>query len=385
MEYLSFMRILFLTERYPPDRGGLAHSSERIASGIAKRGIEIHVLYVDGAVGAGDLESIMQDRIIIHRVGPFPEEDRTSMTICRVIDLLNTQRPFDALMGMYLVKAGYIAALEAKLLGIPSLVMVRGNDVDREIFRPENQPYVLGALQMASAIGCVSRELIAKCRALTDRNGIHYTPNSVDNSVFSPGAPDTQLKKILGLSELVIGFSGELRFKKGMSHILAAAEQIIERFPSVKFLLLGGVRVDDEKEYKQLLEDAPMLKELVVEVPYISGKPSELCKYYRLMDVIFMPSIWEGMPNACLEAFACGVPAVGSTAGGLRDLIEPGITGYSFAPGDFQGAMQALNDFLSLPADRRRAMGALAREKILIEYSPDMETDRILEIIKEII
>ena len=377
------------------------------------------MIVLDRAVREGDIESAAGDGFILHRIGPFREEDRTLMAMCRSVELLNSRHKFDALMGMYLVKAGYIAAFEAKLLGIPSLVMVRGNDVDREIFRPFNQPYVVGALQMATAIGCVSREAISKCSALVDCSGqvapltdqgkgyptfteggvpfsplagkrrhkrINYTPNGVDTSLFTPGAPDENLRSALGLGDAVVGFSGEMRFKKGMSHFLAVAEYISERFPAVKFLLVGGVRADSEKEYAELYDDSPILnpdKSGLVETPYIE-EPAELCKHYRLMDAIFMPSLWEGMPNACLEAFACGVPAVSSTAGGLRDLIEPGVNGFSFAPGDFSGAANALCDFLSLPAEQRRAMGAKARERILHDYTTEIEIERIMAILNSL-
>lgn len=121
-----------------------------------------------------------------------------------------------------------------------------------------------------------------------------------------------------------------------------------------------------------------------METDYIDG-PEELSRYYRLMDVLFMPSFWEGMPNACLEAFACGVPVVGSTAGALKELIEPGVTGYSFAPGDYNGAMEALAEIMSLPGEKRKAMGARAREKTIENYTPDKEISRIMEIIGEIV
>lgn len=185
-------------------------------------------MVVDENLEAGDMDSVDREGIFIHRLGRFKKDDRTDMMMGRAIESLHSRHPFDALIGMYLVKAGFIVALEAKLLGLPSLVMARGNDVDREIFRPQNHPFVMGALNMASAVGCVSLELVAKCKAFRGRDGIYYTPNSVDGEIFTPGKGDEKLREELGLGGTVIGFSGELRFKKGMHHLLMAAHQVAE-------------------------------------------------------------------------------------------------------------------------------------------------------------
>jgi glycosyltransferase involved in cell wall biosynthesis len=189
----------------------------------------------------------------------------------------------------------------------------------------------------------------------------------------------------LGLGKgMVVGFSGELRFKKGMHHLIETAKNVSQTVSDVKFLLVGGVRSDDREEFDSLLEEDPALKQIIVETPYVKDA-QKLAEYYNLMDVMFLPSLWEGTPNAALEAMACGIPIVASDAGGLKDLIERPKNGFTYPAGDLEAAVETLTHVLTTPGDARRAMAARAREKITTEFTPYKEIGRILEIFNRII
>jgi len=372
------MKLLIIAERFLPQRGGLAASTARIAKGLAARGVKVHLFNITSELEPSDLESGSWDDIVVHRFGQFKKFDRTYMVACRAIELLHRRHPFDAFMGMYLVHAGYLAATQGRLLEVPSLVMARGNDVDRELWRSDRLPFLIKTLEWATAVGCVSKELTDKCRALGNRDDVHWTPNSVDADVFTPADADPELKLSLGLGKgPVVGFSGELRFKKGLHHVVEAARRLSESIPGVHFLLVGGVRGDDRDEYDALLKDDDELAQILVEAPYEKDQ-QKLADYYRLMDVLFLPSLWEGMPNAALEAMACGVPVVAGEIGGLKDLIEPGKTGYLFPPGDLESALEVLPTALAMPGDIRRDMSARARKKVTTEFTLDKEIDRIM-------
>ena len=379
------MRLLLIAERFMPQRGGLAVSTRRLAMSLASRGVEVHLFVLTGEVDPGDLVSGRMDNIFIHRLGRFNKFDRSYMVACRAIELLHRRHPFDAVMGVYLMYAGYLAAMEARMLDLPCLTMARGNDVDREIWRPENVPLLMATLKWSTAVGCVSEELVKKCRELGAREGVYFTPNSVDSDLFSPGESDPELKISLGLGKgRVVGFSGEMRFKKGMHHFVEIAGRISESNPGTHFMLLGGVRNDDRDDYDRLLRDEPGLENVLVEIPYVENQ-TELAKYYRLMDFLFIPSLWEGMPNAALEAMSCEVPVVASTAGGLADLVDAPRSGYLFPPGDYDAGAEALTAALALPDNLRRKMGRLSRERVIRKFSPKIETDRVFEILEKII
>jgi glycosyltransferase involved in cell wall biosynthesis len=87
----------------------------------------------------------------------------------------------------------------------------------------------------------------------------------------------------------------------------------------------------------------------------------------RGVDVFVLPSLLEGIPRCLMESMAAGVPIAASDIPGCRELIEHGVSGLLFQPGDVGGlvhAMQALHD----PA-LRRSLSVAAREKVVAEFS----------------
>ena len=56
-------------------------------------------------------------------------------------------------------------------------------------------------------------------------------------------------------------------------------------------------------------------------------EPAEVNAHLQLCDVYLQPSLWDGMPNALLEAMAAGCGCIGSDAGGIPEIIVPGVNG----------------------------------------------------------
>jgi glycosyltransferase involved in cell wall biosynthesis len=79
-------------------------------------------------------------------------------------------------------------------------------------------------------------------------------------------------------------------------------------------------------------------------------------------DVACLPSRWESFGYSALEAMNAGLPVVAADVDGLRDLVEPGVTGVLVPPDD-EEALAAALDLLSSDADARRRMGEAARER----------------------
>jgi glycosyltransferase involved in cell wall biosynthesis len=93
-----------------------------------------------------------------------------------------------------------------------------------------------------------------------------------------------------------------------------------------------------------------------------SGWSDDIAGALRSADVACLPSRWESCPYSALEAMHVGLPLVGTDIDGLRDLIEPGVTGLLVPPDDAEALAEAL-DLLSNDADARRRMGEAARER----------------------
>jgi hypothetical protein len=92
---------------------------------------------------------------------------------------------------------------------------------------------------------------------------------------------------------------------------------------------------------------------------------------YHAADALVLPSLYEGLPNAVLEAHASGLPAVVSHAANIDGLVLDGESGFEVPTFDHEALAGALGRLFALPADQRRAMGARGRAHIAANFSVD--------------
>ncbi len=121
--------------------------------------------------------------------------------------------------------------------------------------------------------------------------------------------------------------------------------------------------LDVDRSYAmQMQQQAAHLPTLVTFHGIIDGQP--LVELLAASDVLVVPSFWEGFGIAYLEGMAFGMPAMGTTAGAIPQMIRDGVNGYMIAPGDSAALAQII---ASLASDR----GLLARlsEGALNHYS----------------
>ncbi|HER44011.1 MAG TPA: glycosyltransferase family 1 protein, partial [Candidatus Eisenbacteria bacterium] len=100
---------------------------------------------------------------------------------------------------------------------------------------------------------------------------------------------------------------------------------------------------------------------------------------------VVLPSRWyENLPFSIMEAFAAGRPVVAADIGGIPEMVENGVNGFLFPPGDSEalaGRIAALLD----SADLREEMGRAGRRKALELYNPEYHYTRIMEIYRELV
>jgi glycosyltransferase involved in cell wall biosynthesis len=129
--------------------------------------------------------------------------------------------------------------------------------------------------------------------------------NGIDRSIFFPGRSRRDREGPIRLGTL-----GRLIPEKGLDVLLAAMPAIAARQP-VELTVVG-----DGPERTALERQARGLP--VVFAGYMSS-PSDVATFLRSLDVFIMPSRWEGLPNALLEALACGVTVVATDVPGMKE------------------------------------------------------------------
>jgi hypothetical protein len=102
-----------------------------------------------------------------------------------------------------LTQAGFVATYAGKYLNIPSVVSIRGNDIERAAFDSSKFSHVMYALQNANAVTTNASELVKKAKAFIDRE-IILIPNGTDAEHFKPMERNMILAEAIGLSNVIL-------------------------------------------------------------------------------------------------------------------------------------------------------------------------------------
>jgi glycosyltransferase involved in cell wall biosynthesis len=370
------MNILILTEKYPPDVGGLAVSTRRLARGLAQTGQSVAVSTLDASLPPGTTTTNDDEGVPILRLGPHRRADDTLSGWFDHVVGLHAARSLDVIHALYVTQSAFVAVTAARYLGRPSVISARGNDLDRAAFGPGTFSQVLWALQHADAVTAVSTDLVRKVQVFAPGRQVSFIPNGVDAELFAPGPRDAALASSLELGDgPVVAFVGEARRKKGLTVLLAAFARLCDACdPPPVLLLVGGVRRDDAPILEVFRRQYPALK--VRAVPNVAH--DQLPAYYRLADVLVFPSVRDGLPNALLEGMACERVVIASEVGGIPDAVRDQETGLLVRPGDVAALTEAMLALLSNP-ERRERLGRAARA-VVAEFTPAREIERNLAV-----
>ena len=200
---------------------------------------------------------------------------------------------------------------------------------------------------------------LASVGALTDHGvpRVHRWARGVDTDLFAPWRADPGLRARLAPDgELLVGYVGRLAPEKQV-HRLAA----LHGLPGVRVVVVGDG--PEEQALRALLPDAAFLG-------FRTG--GDLAAAYASLDVFVHTGPHETFCQAAQEALASGVPVIAPDAGGPRDLVEHGRTGFLVEPYDDDGFTAELVSTVDLlrPDLVRRRIGTAARESVLARTWP---------------
>lgn len=383
------MKIALLSEKYTPDIGGLAISTGRLGESLASAGHDVRVFCPSSNLPPSEKQMLRSGGVRVTRFGAHKRTDDTLVDWFELITAEHQHEPFDVIHAYFLPMAGFVGAYAGKYLGVPSIASIRGNDIERAAFDPSKFSHVMYALQNASAVTTNAKILTKKAKAFVDRE-IHIIPNGIDTTVFKP----MERNEVLAESVLetdswlsssreqaprvqmpVIGFVGELREKKGLAMLLSGYAQLAKKTPA-SLLIVGEVRNgEDKKVFDEFRNSNPEYQ--IIVTGYVPHK--DLPAYYSLMDVFVHPSLRDGMPNAVLEAMACGKTVIATPVGGVTDIIENGVNGFFVDVNNAAGLAEKTAEVLSQP-EKREAVGRSAREAVLSQFTLAKEVQSNLNI-----
>ncbi len=372
------MKIALLSEKYTPDIGGLAISAERFARSLASVGHQVHVFAPTTNLPASETRTLGPSGPRITRFGARKRVDDTLVDWFELLTDEHRREPFDVIHAYFLTQAGFVAAYAGKYLAVPSVVSARGNDLERAVFDPSRAAHILYALQNASAVTTNANELAKKAATFVPGLKVTVVPSGIDPNRFKPMPRNIALAESLGLinsdrpgtTARVIGFVGELREKKGLRPLLTAYAQV-NKVNGATLLIVGDVRSGEDRkffdEFKLSHPDAQIL--VTGFLPH-----ADLPAYYSLMDVLVLPSLRDGLPNALLEAMACERAVIGTPVGGIPDAILDCKNGRLVATNNVSELAEVIAEVLT-NENLRKDLGHASRQTILENFTLQSEVD----------
>lgn len=240
----------------------------------------------------------------------------------RLIRLVRRVRP--DLIHAHSSKAGFLARLAGAWCGVPVVYtphafafLVTGGGRRRRFYRWLERL----ARGWTAALVAVSEE------EAREAVGLGYDPARVAlirNGVRAVEAGPLRARES---GELSVGFFGRLVPQKGPDLLLAAAADIAARLPRVRFRLFG------QGEMGAALRGRVDALCLTGHVRFEGEcRQDETVARMREVDVVAVPSRWEGCPYVVLEAQVAGVPVVAAAVGGVPELIRDGVDGLLVEP-----------------------------------------------------
>jgi glycosyltransferase involved in cell wall biosynthesis len=101
-------------------------------------------------------------------------------------------------------------------------------------------------------------------------------------------------------------------------------------------------------------------------------------------DAFILPSLYEGLPLALLEAMACGLPIIASSVDGMADVIHHGVNGLLAPPNDLEAWGSCVKSLVDSP-DRRKSLGAAAYQSFLSKYSAKASAEATVAVYQQVI
>jgi glycosyltransferase involved in cell wall biosynthesis len=343
---------------------------------LKKEGYKVIVVTeFDGYENEIRLEVDMIEPLFISRKGVNPFVD-----IFTIIDLIRHLRKFkpDILLA-FTIKPVIYSSIAAKLLRIPSIVMVTGlgtafitnNWITRVV--KKLYKFALSSVSIVFFQNVDDRDFFVQ-QKFVDTKVCRYTPGSgIDINKFT-------YSKLTNNSEITFLLIGRMLWDKGIGEFVEAAKIIKLKYPNARFQLLGPLGVQNRTAIKSTDMEAWENEGII---QYL-GETDDVTKFIEKACCIVLPSYREGTSRVLLEAAAMGRPLIATDVPGCREVIEDGVTGLLCKARDYVDLSQKIEMMLKLPFDARSIMGIKGRSKIENEFRQEIVCDLYIDAIKRL-
>ncbi len=368
------LSVALLTWEYPPVVvGGLSRHVQHLSEALTRCGHDVTVFTRGLALSRGDER---EGGVRVVRVTPDEGPSYTDLVpwvlelnrslLDRAWSEVRTLRPDVIHAHDWLVAHAAVALADRTHTPLVATIHATEHGRHRGRLAGPTQRFVHGVERWLTStadrvIACsayMRREVIEVLETPSDR--VDAIPNQIELAEFEPVGSRGRVRDGLGIdgSPLVV-FAGRLEYEKGVQTILEALPLVDRRIPGVRLVVAGTgtYRPELEARCRSLRLGERVRFEGFVE-------EDRLRDLYGAADLVVVPSLYEPFGLVALETMASGTPVVAADTGGLREVVEEGVTGLRFPPGDPQELSRAMVRVLGDGSLARtlaeRARGSLA-------------------------
>ena len=347
-----------------PSHGGSGVVATELGKLLAEKGHSIHFITSDMPFRLGRFHQ----NIFYHEVGvnnysvfKYPPYDLAlasrMATVAKIhkLDILHVHYAVPHAISAFLAK-GMVLGLKVVTTLHGTDITVLGNDSSlSDIIR-------LG-IERSDAVTAVSRDLIQETHEKIGVNKeIELLYNFINKREYYRRDDNELRSQYAELNEKIIMHVSNFRPVKRIKDVIHVFNKVRESLKA-KLLLIGeGPELPSAYEYVKELQ----LEEDVV----FLGKQDEVSQLISLADLMLLPSEKESFGLVALEGMACGIPVIGTLAGGIPEVVEDGVSGFLSPVGDVEkmgrDAVKLLTDD-SLYSSMSKKSLEISRERFCAE------------------
>ncbi|MEI6125894.1 MAG: glycosyltransferase family 4 protein [Pseudomonadota bacterium] len=275
--------------------------------------------------------------------------------LIQLFKLLKKLRPH--ILHCFLFRANILGRLAGRLAGVPliisSLRVLEAHKKYKHLIDRLTSSMVNKYIAVSEAVRLftIRQVHLSPDKIVTIYNGIALEP-AVQDKPCSFTA-DKNLTSIL--------LAGRFEQQKGHAVLIHALTHLLPRAQNIKAYFFG--EGPDEACIKDMVK-----REGISDAVVFMGVVEDILPYMQQMDIVVLPSLWEGLPNVLLEAMAAGRPVVASRIDGVAEVVIDGRTGLLFEPGNAEALAEALRSLIR-NKELAEAMGRAGRERVKIKFS----------------
>jgi glycosyltransferase involved in cell wall biosynthesis len=285
---------------------------------------------------------------------------------CLASHLIRHRNHYSIIHTFQIGYTSFVGILLAMVLRMPSLLKVASSGSGGDIRRARETLWGKLCLMMAkratriiAVSEAVKKELIEEKVPTANITSI---ANGVDLELYDRHSDKTGMRKHMGLPEKnTIIFTGRLSPEKGVDFLVRSFAGLLNTRSSQLVIIADG----PEQEAVVTLIAEQNLDGLVLLLP----SAAEVAPYLKASDLFVLPSRFEGLSNALLEAMSCGLPVISTRVGGSGDIIEDGVNGLLVEIDSKDQLQDAMDRVLG---DRQLAQTLGAHARATVEAKHDM-------------